>query len=134
MATKPIFPTLHGLIDYGSSALIGCYPVLFDLQNTYALVCWVLAGGYFVVALLTNMPLGFINLIPYPIHGKLELVSSFAFIASPWLFGFAHNATARNLFMATGLLFLLVYFLTDWSAVGQRDVTKEELADLSRRL
>ena len=63
------------------------------------------------------MPLGAGPLIPFPIHGKLELVSGLVFIASSWLFGFANdNATVRNLFVALGVVFLLVYFLTDWYA------------------
>lgn len=112
---KPISPTLHGVLDYVTCAFFALAPSLLGLHGAYATVCYVLAGGYLVVSLLTNMPLGAVWLLPFPVHGKLELVSGVVFLASPWLFGFAHeNETARNLFVAAGAVFLLVYFLTDW--------------------
>lgn len=114
---KPISPTLHGALDYGTCAFFALAPSLFHFHGAYATVCYVLAGGYFLVSLLTNMPLGAVRVLPFPVHGKLELVSGPVFIAAPWLFGFAHdNETARNLFVAMGLVFLAVYFLTDWYA------------------
>jgi hypothetical protein len=114
---KPISPTAHGILDYLVCAFFALAPTLFDLHGTYATVCYLLAGGYLVVTLLTNMPLGAVKVIPFPVHGKLELISGLAFIASPWIFGFANdNETARNLFVGAGLTFLVVYFLTDWYA------------------
>ncbi|MGI4884873.1 MAG: SPW repeat domain-containing protein [Janthinobacterium lividum] len=114
---KLISPTLHGVLDYATCAFFALAPSLFNLHGAYATVCYALAGGYVVVSLLTNMPLGAVRLLPFPVHGKLELVSGFVFLASPWLFGFARqNETARNLFVAAGAVFLLVYFLTDWYA------------------
>jgi hypothetical protein len=114
---KAISPTLHGVLDYGTCAFLAIAPSLFDLHGAYATVCYLLAAGYLVISLLTNMPLGAVRAIPFPIHGKLELVSGLVFIASPWLFGFANDSsTARNLFVAMGVVFLLVYFLTDWYA------------------
>ena len=114
---KPISPTVHGVLDYATCAFFAAAPSLFNLQGTYATVCYVLAGGYLLISLLTNMPLGAMRLIPFPVHGKLELISGLVFIASPWLFGFADaNETARNLFIGAGLVFLVVYFLTDWRA------------------
>lgn len=114
---KPISPTLHGVLDYATCAFFALAPSLFHFHGAYATVCYVLAGGYLVISLLTNMPLGAVRAIPFPVHGKLELVSGLVFLASPWLFGFAHdNETARNLFVAAGAVFLVVYFLTDWYA------------------
>ena len=112
---KPISPTLHGVLDYATCAFFALAPTLFNFHGAYATVCYLLAGGYLVVSLLTNMPLGAIKAIPFWLHGKLELVSGPVFIAAPWLFGFANeNLTARNLFVAAGLVFLVVYFLTQW--------------------
>jgi hypothetical protein len=107
---------MHGVLDYSTCAFFALAPTLFNLDGAYATVCYVLAGGYLVISLLTNMPLGVARVIPFPVHGKLELVSGLVFIASPWLFGFANeNETARNLFVGAGLVFLVVYFLTDWA-------------------
>ena len=123
---KPISPTVHGALDYLTCVFFALAPRLFGLGGAYATVCYLLAGGYLVISLLTNMPLGALKAIPFWLHGKLELVSGLVFIASPWLFGFAENTTARNLFVGAGIVFLLVYSLTQWYpqdktvAAGQR--------------
>ena len=114
---KVISPTLHGVLDYATCAFFALAPTLLGLHGAYATVCYVLAGGYLVVSLLTNMPLGAVRVLPFPMHGKLELVSGLVLLASPWLFGFANDHdTARNLFTAAGAVFLAVYALTDWYA------------------
>ena len=111
---KPISPTVHGVLDYMTCAFFALAPSLFGLSGAYATVCYVLAGGYLVISLLTAMPLGVVKAIPFWLHGRLELVSGLVFIASPWLFGFAENTTARNLSIGSGIVFLLVYSLTQW--------------------
>jgi hypothetical protein len=104
-------------MDYATVALFALAPTLFDFTGPYATVCYVLAAGYLVVTLLTAFPMGVIKMIPFPVHGGLELVSGPMFIAAPYLFGFAQdNPVARNFFMAMGVVFLIVWFLTDWHA------------------
>lgn len=115
---KPISPTAHGILDYLTCAFFAAAPSLFGFTGAYSTVCYLLAGGYLVISLLTNMPLGAIKAIPFWLHGKLELVSGLVFIAAPWLFGFAENTTARNLFVGAGVVFLLVYSLTQWHPQG----------------
>ena len=73
-----------------------------------------------VVSLITNMPLGAFRLLPFWLHGRLELVSGPVFIISPWLFGFADaNPVARNFFVIMGVVFLLVFLCTQWRAQEQ---------------
>ncbi|RZL09875.1 MAG: hypothetical protein EOO62_13645 [Hymenobacter sp.] len=116
---KPISSTLHGVLDYLTCGFFLVAPSAFDFTGTYAAVCYLLAGGYLVISLLTNMPFGLLKVIPFWLHGKLESVSGFMFLASPWLFGFAGNVTARNLFVGSGIVFLLVYSLTQWYPQGK---------------
>ncbi|TVT41539.1 hypothetical protein FNT36_08860 [Hymenobacter setariae] len=111
---KPISPTLHGVLDYLTCGFFLVLPSEFDLTGTYANVCYLLAGGYLVISLLTNMPFGLLKVIPFWLHGRLELVSGLVFIASPWLFGYAGNTTMRNLFIGVGIVFLVVFALTQW--------------------
>ncbi|RYY19969.1 MAG: hypothetical protein EOO36_04555 [Cytophagaceae bacterium] len=115
---KLISPTLHGIIDYIVCGIFMTLPSEFGLTGTYAAVCYLLAGGYLVISLLTNMPFGLFKWIPFWLHGRLELVSGFVFIASPWLFGYAGNTTMRNLFMVVGIVFLFVFALTQWQPQG----------------
>ncbi|WP_426062016.1 SPW repeat domain-containing protein [Hymenobacter sp. B1770] len=122
---KVISPALHGILDYTMSGVFLALPSVFAYTGPMAWVCYALAAGYLVVSLLTNMPFGLFKLIPFPIHGGFELVSGFVFIASPWLFDFSQDSTARNLFIGLGVVFLVVYLLTDWRPQEKRDTELE---------
>ena len=112
---KIISPTLHGVLDYLTCGLFLTAPTIFDFTGTYATVCYILAAGYLLISLITNMPLGAFKVLPFWLHGRLELVSGAVFIASPWLFDFANeNGTARNFFVAMGVVFLVVFLCTRW--------------------
>lgn len=114
---KFITPTLHGVLDYLTCGLFLLAPSLFGFTGAYATVCYVLAGGYLLISLITNMPLGALKVLPFWLHGRLELVSGAVFIASPWLFGFAQeNEVARNFFVVMGVVFLVVFLCTQWRA------------------
>jgi hypothetical protein len=117
---KFISPTLHGVLDYLTCGLFLLAPTIFGFTGTYATVCYILGAGYLVVSLITNMPLGAFRLLPFWLHGRLELVSGPVFIISPWLFGFANeNPVARNFFVTMGIVFLLVFLCTQWRAQEQ---------------
>lgn len=117
---KIISPTLHGVLDYLTCGLFFIAPSIFDFTGTYATVCYILAAGYLVISLLTNMPLGAFKMIPFWLHGRLELVSGLVFMASPWIFGFANaNGVARNFFIAMGVVFLIVFLCTQWRTQEQ---------------
>jgi hypothetical protein len=113
---KFISPALHGVLDYLTFGAFLAIPTAYDFTGAYAVVCYLLAASVLVMALLTNMPLGAAKVLPFWVHGRVELVAGLVLIASPWIFGFAHSSeTARNLFIGAGIAFLVVNALTDWS-------------------
>jgi len=112
---KFISPTLHGVLDYLTFGVFLTIPIAYNFTGTYAVVCYLLAVGVLVMTLLTNMPLGAAKLLPFWVHGRVELVAGLVLIASPWIFGFAHaSGPARNLFIGAGIVFLLVNLFTQW--------------------
>ncbi|UYZ62785.1 SPW repeat domain-containing protein [Hymenobacter weizhouensis] len=116
---KVISPRVHGMLDYGTVALFALAPTLFNFEGPYATVCYLLAAGYLLITLLTDFPMGAMRVIPFPVHGGLELVSGLAFLAAPFVFGFNDlNETARNFFMIMGVVFLGTWMLTDWRGVA----------------
>ncbi|MBC8083307.1 MAG: hypothetical protein H7Z21_08850 [Hymenobacter sp.] len=126
--------TAHGALDYLLAIALGMAPLAFALMGGYATVCYVLAGSFLVVALLTDSPMGATQLIPYRIHGGLDLVSGLVFIGSPFLFGFsAHNPTARAFFIAFGIVYLLLWLLTDWSGRVHSEMNDSPSENLAGR-
>lgn len=111
---KPISPTLHGILDYGTVLFLALAPTLFRLTETPALALYILAVIIAGLTLITAFPPGLVRLIRVRTHGGVDLVTSFVIAALPWILGFADQPVARNLFLAVALLLLLVWLLTDW--------------------
>ena len=114
---KVLSPRAHGVLDYATVVFFALAPSIFNMGGIYATVCYALAGSYLVITLLTDFQMGIAHLIPFRVHGWLELVSGLVLLASPFIFGFQDDSvTARNFFMAMGGVFLVVWLLTDWQA------------------
>lgn len=113
---KILSPRVHGYIDYAAAVMLFLAPTLFGFGGVPATICYVLGAMHTVMTLLTAYPLGLAKLIPFPVHGGIEVfVALFAF-ASPWLFGYSHVDAARNFFIAAGISLAVVWLVTDYRA------------------
>ena len=110
----PIKPKAHGVLDYGSVALTLAAPALLKLPPAAKTISWAFAGTYLAVSALTDMPLGLSKKIPFPTHGKIELMSAPALLALPYLTGATADPKARNYFLMLFGTVLAAYNLTDW--------------------
>ena len=110
---KPITPRVHGLIDYAACALMLAAPHLLKLSPKARTASYVLAGSYLGVSTLTDYPVAVRRLIPFPVHGKIELstVPVLLLLAS-----LGHGARDRNYFLGLAGTVLGAYTLTDWQA------------------
>lgn len=111
---KVLSPKIHGFVDYVAVAVLIAAPSLFGFGGLAATICYVLAGAQLIMSLLTAYPLGIAHLIPFTLHGGVELVTSLFLVAAPWIFGFA--AAPRNFFLISGIGLLLVYLITNYRA------------------
>lgn len=111
---KVLSPRIHGLLDYAVVALFALGPTLFGFERTAATVAYVVAGIHLLLTLLTAFPLGVIPMIPFKVHGVVEVAALIGVAAAPWLFGFADNATERTFFIAAGALIAGVVVLTNY--------------------
>lgn len=113
---KFIPPKIHGYLDYAVIALLAVAPSLFRFDNEAATVTYILAVLYLGLVLLTAYPLGVFKLIPFTIHGAVELVLSPLLIAMPWIAGFSLDTSARYFYIAAGIALFLVWLTTDYKA------------------
>ena len=116
---KFLNPLVHGYIDYVAVALLTLAPSLFGFTGVAATICYALAVAQLGMSLVTAYPVSMAKLIPFTIHGGVELASSVFLVVAPWLFGFAMVEAARNFFVAAGIGLLLVYLVTDYKAAKQ---------------
>lgn len=111
---KVLSPRIHGYLDYVVVALFALAPTVFGFGGTPAIVAYALAGIHLTLTVLTAFPLGLVKLIPFKVHGVLEVGAFLGILVAPWLFGFADQAAARNFFLGAGALIGVVVALTNY--------------------
>lgn len=111
---KPIKPAAHTIVDYLFCTVTALAPTMLGFGGVPATLCYGVAVGYLVFSLLTNTPTAPFRLIPFRVHGMVEIAAGFLLLFVPWLFGFSENVPARAFFAGAGLVTFGVYFLTEW--------------------
>lgn len=114
---KIISPRIHGILDYLTVLTLLLAPTIYVFTRTPWTVAYVLAASYLVISLLTDYPLAWKRVIPFSIHGLIELVSVPVLFGLPWLLGFNEDYAARNFFIALAVITLFVWLLTDFKKV-----------------
>ena len=112
---KPVSARLHGVLDYATVAAFLNAPMVFGFHGVPAAIVYWLAGIHLLMTGCTNFLLGVFRWIPFRIHGVIELLAGIFILAAPWVFGFGQDQTARNFFLAIGIVVLVVVALTDYS-------------------
>lgn len=111
---KLLSPTAHGVVDVMFITVLAMAPILFDLEPAIDTACFVMAGGYLLLTLMTDFKLGLIRIVPLQIHGWLDLLTGIALLAAPFLFKFPQASAERNLFWILGAVSVITWFVTDW--------------------
>jgi hypothetical protein len=109
----------HGVIDYASVILFAIGPTVSGFTGYAASVCYTLAVVHLLMTLITRFPAGAAKVLPFTLHGTVELIVGVLLIALPWLANFAAGVHSRNFFLFMGLVILLVWFITDYRGRGR---------------
>jgi hypothetical protein len=109
-------PKIHGVLDYVVVLAFLAAPKLVGLAGLAAYLSYALAAVHLAVTLLTDFPLGALRLIPFPIHGWIELAVGPTLVAAPWVLGFAAGSHARVFYVAAGIAIFLTWCVTDYRA------------------
>lgn len=119
-------PKYHSFIDIAAILALLIAPSAMDFPREAATTSYILAAAYAVLVALTAYPLGIAKVIPFTVHGTIELVLSPLLIAMPWLAGFSADEPARWFFVAMGAALFVVWLITDYKAAdigyGKRGV------------
>lgn len=107
---------IHGFLDLLTvfAFLIG--PLLFGLGGSPAAIAFALALVHLAMTLLTRFPMGRRKVIPFPVHGIVELVVGIALLILPSFAGYAPGSPARRFYLGMGAAILVVWALTAYGA------------------
>ena len=105
----PIPAFVHGVAEYIVGVLLVVAPFLFSFRADTATVLAVAAGVVvLVVAATTRGPTGLVKHLPISAHVALDYVLAVFLVASPYLFGFSDETAPTTLFLALGVVHLLL--------------------------
>jgi hypothetical protein len=112
------FPAfLHGLAEYIAGALFIALPLLLNYQSGAAKAVSIVIGVLMIaVAASTDWGLSLNNQIPKPAHFALDWILAAVLIASPFLFSFSGDTTPTAIFIAAGVLHILLTIGTRFGA------------------
>ena len=134
---KVLDSRLHGALDYLLGTAFIVAPAALELAYPAEPLAYITGSIYLGVALFTRYPFGMLELIPYPINGLIEALLAACWICMPWLFGFAHDAFARNFYVGAGAAVLAVLLLTDYrstrASVWHREERRHAFIDRRQR-
>jgi len=107
-------PRAHSLFDVYLICLLALAPILFGIEGPARWILWGICVVHALVTAASDTPLGMVKLIPFPLHGMIELIVGIAFPFLPLLFGFSYLPNERHLFYGLGFGLLVLWLLTDY--------------------
>src|SRR4051812_39396051 len=118
----PIPAFVHSLIEYVAGVALIAAPLLLDYKSGAATAVSIILGVLvlFLVATTTST-MSLIDMVPLSMHIVFDYVIAAVMIASPFLFGFSGKSTPTAVFLAGGVVWLLLSIGTAY----RTDASKE---------
>lgn len=112
------FPAfLHGLAEYSGGALFIALPLVLNYESGAAQAASIVIGVLMIgVAASTDWNLSLNNQIPKKVHFAIDWLLAGVLIASPFLFGFSDESNPTAIFIAAGVLHILLTIGTRFGA------------------
>jgi hypothetical protein len=130
------FPAfLHGIYEYVAGALFIALPLLLGYDSGAATAVSIVIGVVLIgVAASTDWGLSLNNQIPKAAHFALDWVLAGVLIASPFLFGFSDDSTPTAIFIAAGVLHILLTIGTRFGAKAEKTERKARARSSSSKV
>ncbi len=109
---KVLSPMLHGYIDFLTVVIFAVAPTVFGFDGLPAYIAYALAVIHLVLTLTTAFPKGVVGVVPFAVHGLIEIVVAIVLVILPFVFGWTD--APRNFFIGIGIVIFLVWLLSDY--------------------
>ena len=109
----PVPRTVHGVVEYVAAIAFIVFPLLLPYESGAAVAVSIVVGlVILVVAASTEGPTSLVDQIPVSAHVVLDYLLAAFLIAAPFLFGFGEEAAPLIVFIALGVVHLLLTIAT----------------------
>lgn len=107
---------IHGIIDYAFILLLWVSPTILGLDEKATHFSIILGGIHLTLTIFTKFELGLLRIIPFKIHGIVELLVPFLLIGVAFYLGNVENDFSRNYFFGIAASVFLTWLLTDYNS------------------
>lgn len=105
---------IHGVIDLVVVVVFLLAPTFVGLGGSPAAIAYALAVVHLILTLLTRFPMGARKVIPFFVHGLIELFVGVFLVILPTIAGYSPGSPARRFYTVIGAAILVVWVLTDY--------------------
>jgi hypothetical protein len=112
---KLISRQTHAVLDYAYAGFIAAAPELVGYRDeeTAVTLSRAVGGGVALTSLMTRYELGAVPVLSFKTHLATDVAAGLFTAAAPFVFGFANNKRARNVFVGMGLFSVMAGLITD---------------------
>lgn len=112
---KVLNSRIHAVIDYIFVVFLWLSPSMLELPQNVGIMTYLLGGVHLALTLSTNFEFGLIKVIPFKIHGWIELVVSFTLVGLAFYLGKTENELCQNFYFFLAGSVFLTWILSDYS-------------------
>ncbi len=103
----------HGALDYATVAVFALAPTTLGLTGFAATLSYLLAAAHLLMTVVTAFPAGVVALVPFRVHGMVELAVGAALAVLSLT---AFEGVARTFTLVMGIVLLLVWLATSYKS------------------
>ncbi|MEO8066172.1 MAG: hypothetical protein ABI599_00625 [Flavobacteriales bacterium] len=111
---KILNATTHGVVDYAVVLFLLLSPKLFGMMGMAATFTYALGVVHLVLTITTRFPLGLLKIVPFRVHGMVELVVALALVGVAFWFGSAGDGLAKTFYFCFAGAVFLTWLVTDY--------------------
>lgn len=105
---------IHGIIDYLVVLFLFLAPTLFHLPEFTSKFTYALGAVHLTLTILTKFELGIFKIIPFKIHGIIELIVSLALVAVAFYLGNLEGSLAKTFYLCFAAAVFVTWLITDY--------------------
>ncbi len=112
---KIISSKVHGVLDYATVVFLLLSPALFNMEGNLATFTYILGVVHFLLTLFTAFELGMVKVIPFRIHGLIEIAVAVILTGAAFWFFNQGNNTGLYFYLILAAVILVEFILTDFT-------------------
>lgn len=105
---------MHAAIDYGIVMFLLIAPTYFSLPGITSKFTYGLAAIHLLLTVCTNYELGIFKVIPFKVHGIIELLVAIALIGAAYFLGNYEGDLSRYFYISFAIIVFITWLMSDY--------------------